>query len=252
MRPAHLLLAGLIALPGLARADEPAVPAGYAIHASLPLDPAANGIDGALQILEDGRIGPQLRAGMWQQTTDPDLVLAEHDPLRAALAKAPLKSAHLRLVDSGGRQLADQALDVPLAEIDRQQLHEGAPTFLVTADHSLGIGSAGGLETRLMAVEHGQLAPEPLPGRDGLVSALRQAWKLVDDPTPGADGKPGTGKAIEVVACHPNYANPNWSATGEFTVDLVTYRFADGTWHDAVHSAVGYWESEQDWPDAFP
>lgn len=249
---ARALLAGLLALPGLAWADEPAVPAGYAIHQSLPLDPATNGTDGSLQILEDGRISPKLRADMWGQTTDLDLILAADDPLRAAVAKSPLKAAHLRLVDATGKVLADQTLDVPLADLDRQPLHEGGPTFLVTADHSIGIGSYAGLETRLLDVDHGTLAPEVLPGREALASSLKNAWKIADDPTPGADGKPGTAKEIQVVACHPNYANPTWAEHQEFVVDLVTYRFAAGAWHDSTHSAVGFWESDQDWPDEFP
>ena len=249
---ARAILVGLLALSGLARADEPALPAGYALHRSLPLDQATNGIDGSLQILEDSRIGPKLRADMWGQTTDLDLILAANDPLRAAVAKSPLKGAHLRLVDATGKVLADQAFDVPLADLDRQQLHDGAPTFLVTSDHSIGIGSYAGLETRLVDVDHAELAPETLPGREALGSSLKNAWKIADDPTPGADGKPGIGKEIQVVACHPNYDNPAWAEHQEFVVDLVTYRFAAGAWHDSTHSAVGFWESDQDWPDEFP
>lgn len=245
----HWLPAALLALAGSAPAVEPA---GYAVHESLPLDQATNGIDGALQILEDSRIGPKLRAEMWQQTTDPDLVLAAGDPLRAALAKDPFKGARLRLVDAAGQVLVDQAFDVPLAEIDRQRLHEGAPTFLVTSDHSLGVGSFAGLETSLVDVDHGALVPEALPGRAALGRSLKKAWKIVDDPAPGGDGKPATAKVIQVVACHPNFANPAWAEHQEFVVDLVTYRFAAGAWHDATNSAVGYWESDQDWPDEFP
>ena len=242
---AALCLLALLAVP--AWADAPAPPAGYAVHQSLALDQAANGIDGALQILEDNRITPALRSDMWQQTTDLDLVLAADDPLRKALSKTPLRDAHLRLIDAAGKVTADQAFDVPLAEIDRQLLHEGAPTFLVSADHSLGIGSYAGLETSLMAVDHGELRPEELPGRKALGSALKNAWRVVDDATPGT-----TGKAIQVIACHPNWANPAWAEHQEFVVDQTTYRFAAGAWHDTTKTAVGFWESDQDWPDGFP
>lgn len=248
IRTAPCLLALALALAAPARADEPAVPDGYAIHRSLPLDPVANGIAGSLQILEDSRITPALRADLWQQTTDPDLVLAEGDPLRKILAKAPLKNAHLHLTDAAGAVIADRSFDVPLADIDRRQLHDGAPTFLVSSDHSLGSGSYAGLETSLMAVDHGQLAPEDLPGRAVLVSSLKNAWRIVDDTTPGPDGKPGTGKAIQAIACHPNWANPAWADQQEFVVDLTTYRYAAG-WHGTTNSPVGFWESDQTWPD---
>ena len=247
---AALCLLALLAVP--AWADAPALLAGYAVHRSLPLDQATNGIDGALQILEDSRITPALRSDMWQQTTDLDLVLAGDDPLRKALSKTPLRGAHLRLIDAAGKVAADQAFDVPLAEIDRRQLHEGAPTFLVSADHSLGIGSYAGLETSLMTIDHSQLRPEELPGRKALGSTLKNAWRIIEDTAPGADGKPGTGKAIQVVACHPNWANPAWAEHQEFVVDQTTYRFAAGAWHDTTRTAVGFWESDQDWPDGFP
>jgi hypothetical protein len=245
MMRAWSAVALFLVLAPAAFAAEPAVPAGYAVHRSLSLDPAANGIDGTLQILEDARITPALRQDMWRQTTDTDLILAANDPLRRALAKTPLQPAHLRLVDGTGKVVADQAFDVPLADIDRQQLHEGAPTFLVTADHSVGLGSYAGLETVLMAVDHGQLVPEPLPGRKALASSLKNAWKITDDKTPGA----GSAKAIQVVACHPNYANKDWAATNEFVVELTTYRYAGGAWHGTTASLKGYWESDGDWPD---
>jgi hypothetical protein len=249
----------LAALPiPAALADEPAAPAGYAVHRSLPLDAATNGVAGALQILEDARITPALRQDMWQQTDDTDLVLAPKDPLRATFAKAPLQPAHLRLVDASGKIVTDQAFEVPLAEIERRQLHDGPPTFLVSSDHSVGTGSYAGLKTRLMMVDHGQLVPETLPGRQFLTSSLKNAWKIVDDQPPGAgsakagSAQPSPAKAIQVVACHPNFANPAWAAANEFVVDLTTYRFADGAWHGTTASLKGYWESDGDWPDAFP
>lgn len=242
---------GLLVLAVPAWGAEPAIPVGYAIHKALPVDQATNGIDGSLQILEDSRITPALRADMWQQTTDLDLVLAEGDPLRKAIAKAPLQGAHLRLVDAAGKVIADQSFDVPLADLDRQQLHAGPATFLVGVDHSLGIGSYAGLETHLMDVDHGQPVAEELPGGKALASSLKNAWRIVDDTTPGADGKPGTGKAIQAVACHPNWANPAWADKQEFVVDLTTYRYA-GNWQARTISPVGFWESDQDWPENFP
>jgi hypothetical protein len=247
---ALLVLAALIAADAAPPAP-PALPAGYAVHQSLPLDQATNGIDGTLQILEDSRITPALRADMWQQTTDLDLVLAEGDPLRADLRKHPLQGAHLRLVDAAGKVVTDQAFDVPLAAIDRQVLHAGPPTYLVSTDHSLGIGSYAGLETRLIEVDHGQLAAEDLPGRTALVSSLKNAWRIVDDPVPGADGKPTMAKVIEVVACHPDWADPAWADKQAFVVELTTYRWDNG-WHAQTNASSGYWESDGDWPDNFP
>ena len=238
----------LLALALPARADEMALPAGYALHKSIALDLATNGIDGSLQILEDDRITPALRAQMWQQTTDLDLVLAADDPLRKVLKKEPLKAAHLRLVDGAGKAVTDQTLAVPLADIDRQQLHEGGPSFLVSIDRSIGMGSYAGLETSLMQVDHGLLTAEDLPGRKALGRSLKNDWRIVDDTTPGPDGKPGTGKVNQIVACHPNWANPKWADQQEFVVELTTYRFAAG-WQAQTKSTVGFWESDQDWPD---
>ena len=245
--PALPLAAGLLGL--LLTQAAPSVPAGYAVHQSLGLDPAANGIDGALQILEDARMTPALRQGMWGQTTDTDLVLAERDPLRRRLAKTPLRPAHLRLIDKAGTVVEDQAFDVPLAGLDRQQLHDGPATILVTTDHSVGTGSDAGLETSLWTVDHGELMPEPLPGRPVLVRSLKNAWKIVDEKT--AEGI--ATKAIQLVACHPNWANKDWARTEEFVVELTSYRWAGGAWHDTSTSATGYWESSEDWPDGrFP
>jgi len=140
---------------------------------------------------------------------------------------------------------------VPLADIDRQQLHDGPATFLVSADHSLGIGSYAGLETTLMDVDHGQLTTEELPGRKALGSSLKNAWRIVDDPSPGPDGKPVAAKVIQVVACHPNWANPAWVDSQEFVVELTTYRWAAG-WQAKTNSPIGFWESDQDWPEDFP
>lgn len=245
------LLAGLLALAAApAWANDAAVPAGYAVHRSLPLDKAVNGTDGALQILEDGRITPALRGEMWRQTNDTDLILGAKDPLRAALAKQPLQPAHLRFVDGAGQVLADQPFDVPLADIDAEPLHDGGPTYLVSADHSIGMGSYAGLETTLIEIDKGKLVPVALPGRKALGRSLKNDWKIVDDKAPGAAAPTaGIHKAIQVVACHPNYAKPDWAATGEFVVDLTTYRYAAGAWHDTTVSLVGYWESDQDWPD---
>jgi len=64
-------------------------------------------------------------------------------------------------------------------------------------------------------------------------------------------GSPATGKLIQAVACHPNWDNPAWAETQEFVVDLTTYSFAAG-WHATTKTAVGFWESDQDWPEGFP
>ncbi|WP_189045632.1 hypothetical protein [Aliidongia dinghuensis] len=244
------LLAGLLAIvpAASAHAAEARVPVGYAMHQSLPLDRATNGVDGALQILEDARLTPALRRNMWGQTADTDLVLAEKNPLRKSFAKMPLKPAHLRLVDNAGKVVEDQAFEVPLAELDRQQLHDGPATVLLTTDHSIGTGSYAGLETSLWAVVQGELMPEPLPGRKVLVGSLKNAWKIVEEKTPQG----AAAKAVQVVACHPNFANPNWAATEEFVVELTTYRFAGGAWQAATNSLTGYWENDGAWPDDFP
>jgi hypothetical protein len=103
-----------------------------------------------------------------------------------------------------------------------------------------------------MAVDHGQLQPEALPGGKALARSLKNGWRIVDDPTPGPDGKPGTGKIIQAVACHPNWDNPAWAESQEFAVDLSTYSFVGGAWTSTTRTTIGFWESDQDWPDNFP
>ncbi len=218
-------------------------PDGYAVASRTPVDGSAGQ---ALEILEDSRISPPLRGQMWHVSSDPAFVLPQDSPLAAELARHPLRAARLRLMDAQGAVLAEQLLDEPLARVERA-LWRGlaAPTYLLTVDHSVGMGSYAGLSTVLLAPGESGLDPATYAapgGRSGILrlgETLKTGWQAV----PGRAGGPDE---LEQALCRPD-------GQGGFTVSYETYRSVGGAWQMTSRQKPGYWDNEAFPPrSAFP
>ena len=230
-----------------------ALPNGYVLRQSVALDPKQNGLQGFMQILEDARITPQMRKAMWGVAgRAPDMVLSKEE--LQGLGTTPL-NAHLRLVGISGQVISDDVLEVPLAAIKTAFLYGTAfPTYLVTADYSIGMGSYAGPLTMLAEVRDGHLqyiqaVENENSGKDriGLARTLKTEWRIVA-------ARHGPGKEIEEIACRPNFDKPV-SDNEEFSPDdfwiiYSTYRFDGTRWHVATRRVAGFWENEgpNSWP----
>ena len=200
----------------------------------------------AIEILEDSRLSPQLREQMWHVSNDPAFVLPDHSPLAAELTRHPLRPAWVRIVDAQGATVAEQLLGEPLAKVERARWRGlTAPTYLLTVDHSIGMGSYAGLSTTLIVPGESGLdpvtyaAPGGRSGILGLGETLKTGWKVV----PGRAGGPDE---LEQAYCRPDDKN-------DFTVVYETYRNVRGAWQMTSRKEPGFWEYESFPPrSAFP
>ena len=249
-----ILCVGLFySLAGLIFADRAfaaaVIPTGYSVHQSVDVDPTEAGIAGSLQILQDRRITPTLRKLMWGISNEPDFVLSEDDVRQKQFAVEPLRHAHLRLVDLSGRVTVDEQFDVPLAEIKVAHLYGTSfPTYLVTLDYSIGMGSYAGPTTTFAEIRNGHLAfvhaSETGGTRDtqlSLMRSLKADWRIVR-------GDKGNLNEILSVACRPDFRDPN---RDDFIIIYSTFRFDGMRWHLSLRQQVGFWENEGEnsWPD---
>ncbi len=180
----------------------------------------------------------------WGASADPEMALGPDDPLVKSLQGHPLQNGRLRLVGQDGHVVAVASFGEPLARIATAYLYGTQfPTYLVTVDYGIGMGSYAGPATTLVEVRGGKMTDLPIV----LGQSLKNDWRIVA-------ASHGVGKEIEVVQCHPNFKNPNWAASSAFVVDYRTYRFVNGQWRDKLAERIGYWEADDDWPprSAFP
>jgi len=222
---------------------------GYSVYQSIALDPQESGTSGFLQILQDERVTPKYREA-WGVTNEPQMALAENDPLLKSIKLSPLRNGRVQLTSADGHVLADEPIDVPLGKIETEFLYGTKfPTYLVSIDEGIGMGSYAGPATMLAEVRDGKLQfvhladkKEGQSDRIWLGRSLKNGWQIV-----GASD--GVGKEIEQINCHPNFANPKWADTGEFVVTYSTYRFVGDQWHRVSREEIGFWENEGDWPN---
>jgi len=215
----------------------------FAVYESVPVVFKTAGMTGFLQILQDKRVTPDYRA-TWGYSADPGFALGYDDPFVESLKGHPLQDGRIRLIDRGGHVIAVDSFDEPLAEIKTVYLYGTKfPSYLVSVDYGVGMGSYAGPATTLMEVRGGRLIDIPID----LTQSLKNDWQFV----PAANGK---GKEIEVIQCHPNFKNPNGAKTDEFVVDYITYRFVGGQWRGQTIEKIGFWEGDENWPprSAFP
>ncbi len=218
-------------------------PPAFVVYQTIQLNGRENGIAGALQILQDKRVISAYRRA-WGCTADPLRALGRDHPFVIALRTDPLENGRMRLVDSKGNVLAVDSFDKPLAKIDIAYLYGSRfPTYLVTVDYGVCMGSSSGPVTTLMEVRDGKLIDIPIYLR----SSVTDGWKIV-----AAQGS--RVKEIEVVQSYPNDEDPTYARGTKFEIDYSTYRFVHGTWIKKSIKTIGEWEADQGWPprSAFP
>jgi hypothetical protein len=215
----------------------------FTVYQTLTLDAAAAGMSGSLEILQDKRVTPRYRQA-WGASADPGIVFGPDDPLTKAYDSHPLQNGRIRLIGPHGHIIAEDSFGEPLATIAKTYLYGNEfPTYLVTVDYGIGMGSYAGPATRFVEVRKGKLIELPIDVSD----SLKNAWRIVP-------ARSGAGKEIEVVNCHPNFDNPAWDKTEEFVTVYTSYRFVHGDWHSTSMSKIGMWEDDAPWPprSAFP
>ena len=213
----------------------------FEVAQTLRLTTAANGIDGALQVLTDSRITDELKKEMWG-TGDWTFVLPEGDPRQAAFAGNPPRNAELRLVTSSNQVLQRVSLEQPLARVTEVQVLNGKTYFLVAVDYSVGFGSYAGVTTLLLDIADGQFrwaeatdVATKQAEQIRLPKTLRSSWKLV--PFHG-------NHDILLVFCRP----PKVQVGNEFVLGYVRYRFDGKQWMKYERLQKGFWESDEPFP----
>lgn len=220
----------------------------FEVTQTLRLHKAANGVDGALQVLTDSRLSSELRNQMWGGR-DWSFVLPQGDARRAAFERNPPRNAELRIVTDKNVVLRKVAVERPLARITEARVRNDKTSFLVAVDYSVGFGSYAGITTLLLDVVEGQFQWAEATNinthgteRIRLPATLKSAWKLVPFQQ---------NHDILWVYCRPATVQ---EAEGEFVVGYVRYRFDGKRWVKYERLQNGFWESDESFPtfSSFP
>jgi hypothetical protein len=162
-------------------------PTGYRVRTTMPLTPGPDQMRGRLELLEDARIGPNMRKAIAEAYGDDPC--ADHPPaaLRAlceAPGHRPLRAALLRLLDAQGHVVATQTSERPLAKLSTMHLYPSdRRTYFFTVDLSAGMGSYSGPYTRLAEPDAGGLgwltadSAGVTTATVSLSSTLKTAWR---------------------------------------------------------------------------
>jgi hypothetical protein len=215
------------------------LPPGYVVAARYVLTPSRHGFDGAVELLQDGRLTParieQLKQYYWfggELTDDTALKLMELGPLAPAL---------LRLLDARGRTAETRTLDSPfgaLGPFDVLGLPPGAFWLMVwrggfgaiLAEVTLPFRLDGGALRPLVSVDAQSGETEPLE----LMRGVKTDWRTA---------KAQSGEDLLQVFCRPGDSND--VGFGEV---LIRYRLDKGRWSRRMKQIQGYC----DWPGGFP
>lgn len=203
-----------------------------AVYARLSLTKQTDGIDGELQVLQDGRLTPSLRGKLWE-TGD------------AGADAASLRHASIRLVRSDGSLVQSEELEHPLARLECVHLYaDRRSTCLVTVDYSAGFGSYSGPATFLLEIKSGRLswieAKDTRTGRTqriSLADTLKSAWKIVGART-------GSGKDLLQALCRPDI-----DIEGGFKMIYIRYFYDGNVWQERVRETSGFSEFEDGFPE---
>lgn len=139
--------------------DAPA-PEGYHVYQSVQIDPEVSGFDGFLQLLQDKRlegINSEERRGdpefMWCRD-----LLSELEDFCASIKERPFLPAMVRLVRLDGSVANSRTMERSLASMASHHLYGSKkPTYFITVDYSIGMGSYNGPITFLVELSSGKL-----------------------------------------------------------------------------------------------
>jgi hypothetical protein len=205
---------------------------GYKIYQGLTLNSYSNGIDGSILILIDERL--EGLKGEIQRNTYSQIstINIESDPKTWALEQGQVKQALLLVVDDRLRILYTEQLGRESARIDRVFLYENRrrPTFVLTRDYSIGMGSYNGpvsyfLEVSAAGIRY--IFPH------GLMTSLKTAWAILERRLP-----------VEIISqkCRPDFEK---ACGGDFKVIYERIYFDADSWKSDLRQEDGVWESER-------
>ena len=183
----------------------------------------------AVEIWEDARITPALRASMWGASKEPSA-------LAASIKDRPLERGVVRLVDRKGTVLGEHRLDCELGAVAPIRQGEGTVWTLVD-DCSTGEGEYAGQITYFFTVAGDKLNFQTIADKPGertaltLVHANRIEWR---------SDSPDKADAIREVSSHPDFDDPRVKALKDdeplpadlpLVTDFIRYRYdGDGQW----------------------
>jgi uncharacterized protein YaaW (UPF0174 family) len=219
-------------LSATTKANTPGIP--ERVFQGMSLSKLQNGIDGALQLLEDARITPELRTRCWQ--TGSDVIESE---------KFPARNAILRTVDRDGTVVDERQLERPLAKVAKDQLYGTAKsTYLITVDYTFSMGTYSGPITFFVEVSSGRLrwldAVEPATGKRDQISLMmspKSVWKFTDS-------SEGDGKDILKASCNPDQ-NGEFDS---FTTSYIRFHFDGKNWIRLERKEKGFAEFDEVFP----
>ncbi len=237
--------------PRLLSPDLTENPAGcYRVSKSFPLSKSVNGIDGILQLLQDSRL-PRNLYGKPFGTPFKDSYMDDKDVLPLFKDSPPL-GAVLRIVSQRKELVLTEEShtsdDTPVAWLEEAKLVGKKPTYLLTRDFSMSMGSYNGPITFFYEVAGGELKPvEYLDAKTekkeqiALMRSLKTNCKLVASTN-------GTSQDILRVACRSNFDTKS-KDEGGFLVYYDRFHFDDRQWVKYENVERGYWEVDgEDFP----
>jgi hypothetical protein len=207
---------------------------GYKVYQALDLNSYSNGVDGSTLILVDERL-EGLRGAI---KTDPysgiETLDVAPDPSAWFLPQQDVKEALLLIVDQRRRLLYSERLGRESARLDRVFLYQdrSKPTFILTRDYSIGMGSYNGPISYFLEVT-GDGIRYILP--HGLMTSLKTTWAIIP-----------SNPAAEILSkkCRPDFEKSS-SESGQMEFKIIHERFTfhDGSWQAKLREQAGFWES---------
>jgi hypothetical protein len=216
-----------------------------AVVKTIQLTSTLDGFDGTLELLEDGRITPEVQKELWGMGYPDTAFYGDAERIKLLTVPA-LKHAVLRLEDAHHEIVYKKTLERELARIQVEALHPGQRTILITTDLSIGMGSYAGPSTELYQVSSRRLEAvtaryektgevDPIQ----MMSSLKTAWKLAS-PGPGETNQ----KDILELACRPNWEVENT----KFFKIYSRYHWDGKQWVLYGKKVPGMWESDDGFP----
>lgn len=206
---------------------------GYRIFQALELNAYSNGVDGSALILVDERLEGLRGAIKKDPYSDIETLGVDPDPSAWFLPQQDVNEALMLIVDQRLRILYAERLGRESARLDRVFLYQdrSKPTFVLTRDYSIGMGSYNGPISYFLEVSASGIR-YILP--HGLMTSLKTAWAIVP-----------TNSAAEILSkkCRPDFEQSD-SGSMEFKVIHERFTFEDGSWHTTLREQSGFWESE--------
>lgn len=206
-------------------------------------------MSGRIELLEDGRIRPQMREAIASAYGD-DPCAGGGERVLASLcgdpSHAPLRPATLRLIDAGGKIIATRRLERPLAELGVTSLYgDGRKSYTVTVDLSAGFGSYSGPYTRFAEPDargFGWLLADSAGTSDTLAmaSTLKTRWVVLRD-------RADRNAEFLLVRCRPNLSTLSDSSVA-FILTFERFTFDGARWHLRARSEPGCYESDAPFP----